>query len=74
MMDGVSVTSPQHDVLLTWQPKMAPSSDGPQRLDGNRTTVEKEMSGMAMNAIKYQALTQIIQKQYATLKTIAQAK
>lgn len=72
--DGMSVTSPHPDVLLSWQPKTTPSQAGPQRIDGNRTTVETEMSGMAYNAVKYNALASVIAKEYQILKNVAQAK
>jgi flagellar basal-body rod protein FlgB len=72
--DGISITSSHPDVLLSWQANMTPSQAGPQRLDGNRTTVETEMSGMAYNAVKYNALASVVAKEYQILKNVAQAK
>jgi flagellar basal-body rod protein FlgB len=73
-LGGASVTSPGSDVLLTWQPKATPSPDGPQRLDGNHLAVETEMSAMSQNAIKYNAVSAVIAKNFQLLKTIAQAR
>jgi flagellar basal-body rod protein FlgB len=72
--DGMAITSSPHDVLLSWQPRMTPSNAGAQRLDGNKTTVETEMSGMAFNAVKYNAVSSVVAKEYQMLKSIAQAK
>ena len=72
--DGISITSPHPDVMLSWQPKMTPSPAGPQRLDGNRASVETEISSMAFNSVKYNALAGVIAKDYQLLRTIAQAK
>lgn len=72
--DGAEITASHNNPLLTWKPVTSQSSDGPQRLDGNRTSVESEMSSMAFNSIKFNALTGVITKDYALLRTIAQAK
>lgn len=68
------VTEDHNDVLLTWQPKMVSQSAGAQRLDGNEIAIEKEMSSLAFNALKYNALTAAISKDFQLLKTIVQAK
>lgn len=74
MADGASVTAGPSDVLLTWQPKMTLAPDGPQRLDGNQVSIEKEMSAMSENAEHYQTIAQVLSKEFTILKTIAQAK
>lgn len=71
---GASVTEPHNAPLLTWQPHMAKSGEPAQRLDGNRTPVETEVSGMVSNAVKYNAIVAVIQKEFGILRTIAQAK
>lgn len=71
---GASVTAGRPDVLLTWQPVATQGPATPQRLDGNGTSVEKEISGMAENALRYNAVSSVVAKQYQLLKTIAQAK
>ena len=73
-IDGVQITAPHNAPLLTWQPATSLSPDGPQRLDGNRASVETEISSMAFNSVKYNALTGVITKDYQLLRTIAQAK
>jgi len=45
-----------------------------QRLDGNTTAVEVEMSKMVSNAVKYQAVAAVVQKEFGILRNIAQAK
>ena len=72
--EGAEITASHNNPLLLWSPVTSSSPDGPQRLDGNRTSVESEMSSMAYNSIKYNALTGVITKDYALLRTIAQAK
>ena len=72
--EGADVTVSHNDPLLTWKPVTSLSSDGPQRLDGNRTSVETEISSMAYNAVKYNAVSGVIAKDYQLLRTIAQAK
>ena len=72
--NATGVTEDHNDVLLTWQPKMVSRPDGAQRLDGNELSIEKEMSSMAFNALKYNALTSAISKDFQLLKTIVQAK
>ncbi|MDB5096723.1 MAG: flagellar basal-body rod protein FlgB [Cyanobacteria bacterium RYN_339] len=73
-MAGASVTDGHNNPLLTWQPHMVKSSEPAQRLDGNRTPVETEVSGMVSNAVKYNAVVAVIQKEFGILKNIAQAK
>ncbi|MEB3330134.1 MAG: hypothetical protein VKQ33_12965 [Candidatus Sericytochromatia bacterium] len=70
--DGVSVTASHNSPLLTWQPATTLASDGPQRLDGNRVAVEKEILSMVAN--KYTALTTVISKEFTLLRTISQAR
>lgn len=71
----IGVTEPTADVLLTWQPKMAKdSASSAQRLDGNTTPVETEMSTLAHNGIKYNAVAVALQKEFQLLKAISQAK
>lgn len=70
--DGAPVTSSHNNPLLTWQPVTTLSPDGPQRLDGNRVAVEKEIMSMVAN--KYAALTTVISKDFALLRTITQAR
>jgi flagellar basal-body rod protein FlgB len=72
--DGAEITASHNNPLLTWKPVTSQSSDGPQRLDGNRTSVESEMSKMAYNSIQFNALTGVISKDFQLLRTIAQAK
>jgi len=72
--DGAPVTSLHNDPLLTWQPVTSQSADGPQRLDGNRVSIEKEMSAVAANAGKYNAVAAVIAKDFQLLRTIAQSK
>jgi flagellar basal body rod protein FlgB len=72
--DGTEITASHNSPLVTWQPVTSLSSDGPQRLDGNRTSVETEISAMAYNAVKYNAVSGVISKDYQLLRTIAQAK
>lgn len=72
--DGMEITSGSQNVMLSWQPVMSKSPAGAQRLDGNRTTVETEMSGMAYNAVKYNALASVVAKEMQLLKSVAQAK
>lgn len=72
--EGAEITAEHNNPLLQWRPVTSTSSDGPQRLDGNRTTVENEMSKMAYNSIQYNALTGVISKDFQLLRTIAQAK
>lgn len=74
MMDGMEITSGSPNVMLSWQPVMSKSETGAQRLDGNKTTVETEMSGMAHNAVKYNALASVVAKEFQLLKSVAQAK
>lgn len=74
MMDGMEITSGSQNVMLSWQPVMSKSETGAQRLDGNKTTVETEMSGMAYNAVKYNALASVVAKEMQLLKSVAQAK
>jgi flagellar basal-body rod protein FlgB len=74
MMDGMEITSGSQNVMLSWQPVMSKSETGAQRLDGNKTTVETEMSGMAHNAVKYNALASVVAKEFQLLKSVAQAK
>lgn len=71
---GANVTDIHNNPLVTWQPHMARSSEPAQRLDGNRTPVETEMSSMVSNAAKYQAVAVVVQKEFGILKNIAQAK
>lgn len=73
-MDGMPITSNQPDVMLSWQPVMTQTPSGAQRLDGNQNTVETEMSGMAFNAVKYNALAAVVAKEMQILKSVAQAK
>jgi flagellar basal-body rod protein FlgB len=70
--DGASVTYSHNNPLLTWQPVTTESPDGPQRLDGNRVAVEKEILSMVSN--KYTALTTVISKEFSLLRTISQAR
>lgn len=72
--DGAEITASHNDPLLSWKPVTSLSADGPQRLDGNRTSVETEISSMAYNAVKYNALSGVIAKDYQLLRTLAQAK
>lgn len=72
--DETSVTSQSHDVLLTWQPKTVQAADGAQRLDGNKTPVEMQMSELSENSIKFNAVSSLLQKEFQLLKTIGQAK
>lgn len=72
--EGAEITASHNNPLLTWHPETSLSSEGPQRLDGNRSSVEAEMSKMAYNAIKYNAVSGVISKEYQLLRTIAQAK
>jgi flagellar basal-body rod protein FlgB len=74
MLDGMEITSGRQNVMLSWQPMMSKSDTGAQRLDGNKTTVETEMSGMAYNAVKYNALASVVAKEFQLLKSVAQAK
>jgi flagellar basal-body rod protein FlgB len=74
MMDGMEITYVSQNVMLSWQPVMSKSPAGAQRLDGNKTTVETEMSGMAYNAVKYNALASVVAKEMQLLKSVAQAK
>jgi flagellar basal-body rod protein FlgB len=62
------------DALLNWQPVLGRANDGAQRIDGNRVPVELEMSALALNAGKYNALASVISKDFQLLRTIAQAK
>jgi flagellar basal-body rod protein FlgB len=71
---GASVTDSHNGPLLAWQPHMARSAEGAQRLDGNRVPVESEVSGMVQNAVKYQAISAVVTKEFGILKTIAQSK
>ena len=71
---GASVTDGQNHALLTWQPQVVRSGEAAQRLDGNRTPVETEVSEMTQNATKYQAITAVVTKEFGILRTIAQAK
>jgi flagellar basal-body rod protein FlgB len=73
-IDGMAITTSHPDVMLSWQPAMTRSSAGAQRVDGNHTSVETEMGGMAFNAVKYNALASVIAKEYSILKSVAQAK
>lgn len=70
--DGAPVTASHNNPLVTWQPVTSLSPDGPQRLDGNRVAVEKEIMAMVSN--KYTALTTVISKDFALLRTITQAR
>ncbi|MEB3197118.1 MAG: flagellar basal body rod protein FlgB [Candidatus Sericytochromatia bacterium] len=72
--DGAPVTSLHNDPLISWRPVTTTSSEGPQRLDGNQVAVEKEISAMASNAIKFNALSAVIAKDFQLLRTIAQAR
>ena len=72
--DETSVTSRQHDVLLTWQPKTVQAADGAQRLDGNKIPVEMQMSTLSENSIKFNAVSSLLQREFQLLKTIGQAK
>lgn len=72
--DGTPVTVSHNNPLLSWTPVTSLSTDGPQRLDGNRGSVETEISGMAYNAVRYNTLASVISKDYTLLRTIAQAK
>ena len=74
MLDGMEITSGSQNVMLSWQPVMSKSDTGAQRLDGNKTTVETEMSCMAYNAVKYNALASVVAKEFQLLKSVAQAK
>ena len=58
--DGMEITAGHQNVMLSWQPAMTHSQAGAQRLDGNKNTVETEMSGMAYNAVKYNALASVV--------------
>jgi flagellar basal-body rod protein FlgB len=71
---GADVTVSHNNPLLQWKPVTTLSADGPQRLDGNRTSIETEISKMAYNSVKYNALSGVIAKDYQLLRTIAQAK
>lgn len=73
-MDGMEITSPHPSVMLSWQPSLTKVGNGAQRLDGNGTAVETEMSGMAYNAVKYNALVSVVAKEFQLLKSVAQAK
>jgi flagellar basal body rod protein FlgB len=73
-LQGASITESHNHPLLTWQPSMAKSGEPAQRLDGNRTPVETEVSGMVSNAVKYNAIVAVIQKEFGILRNIAQAK
>lgn len=72
--DGTEITASHNSPLLTWQPVTSLAPDGPQRLDGNRTSIETEISKMAYNSVKYNALSGVIAKDFQLLRTIAQAK
>lgn len=74
VLDGTSVTDSHNNPLLSWQPRTSKSADPPQRLDGNRVAMELEMSALAQNAVKYNAVTAVIAKDFQLLRTIAQAK
>lgn len=73
-MLGASVTDVHNAPLLTWQPQMVRGSDPAQRLDGNHTPVETEVSAMVANAVKYQAVSAFVTKEFGILRNIAQAK
>ena len=73
-IDGMPITSQAPNVMLSWQPQMTKGAQGAQRVDGNQTTVETEMSGMAYNAVKYNALASFVAKEFQMLKSVAQAK
>lgn len=68
------VTDPHNAPLLTWQPHISRSAEPAQRLDGNHVPVETEMAAMVSNATKYQAITQVVSKEFGILRNIAQAK
>lgn len=74
LMDGIHVTDSHNNPLLSWEPRTSKAPDAPQRLDGNRTPVESEMSAMAMNTVKYNAVAAAVQKDFQLLRTIAQSK
>jgi flagellar basal-body rod protein FlgB len=72
--DETSITAQQAHVLLTWQPKTTQAADGAQRLDGNSTPVETQMSTLVENTIKFNAVTSALTREFQLLKTIGQAK
>jgi len=72
--NGALITDEHNHALITWQPKMSRSGDPAQRLDGNRTPIETEMSAMVQNATKFQAVGAVVTKEFSILRTIAQAK
>lgn len=72
--DGASVTPDAARIMSNWRPAKTLDPEGPQRLDGNETAIEQEMSRMAQNALKYNTLTTVVAKEYSLLKTIAQAR
>jgi flagellar basal-body rod protein FlgB len=71
---GTFITDGHNNPLLSWQPNMVRSAEPAQRLDGNRTPVETEVSDMVSNAVKYNAIVAVIQKEFGILRTISQAK
>lgn len=71
---GATVTPAAANVMSNWQPAKTLDPTGPQRLDGNQTAIEQEMSRMAQNALKYNTLSTVVAKEYSLLKTIAQAR
>jgi flagellar basal-body rod protein FlgB len=71
---ATGITAGGSDVMLqTWQASMTKGLAGPQRIDNNHVSLATEISGMAGNALKYNAVSTFIAKEYQVLNTIVQA-
>ena len=73
---GLNQTHPGHlpaskDLLRT---QIEPRRSGSWRADGNNVDVDIELNQMAETGIRYQALTQLVNKKYTILKTIAASR